>query len=202
MTNASGRPRKTQEERREYTRKALLESTIRQIAKAGLPDCKLAHIVRGANVTTGAVQHLFGSRDELILNAIEEIFSRTSANTLEKKGDLVDRMRALGEHRVGLVGQDTYRALIDIVLNSRYNTELGRKLRKRLLEQSKGYEQWFHWYMSDFEIAPAILTLVERSMAASLYGLEILSISRWNEQEYQEILKYTIEAHIKMLQAP
>ena len=85
MTDASRRPRKTQEERRQYTRKALLESTIRQIARAGLHNCNLANIVRGAEVTTGAVQHLFGSRDGLILDAIEEIFSRTSVNPLEKK---------------------------------------------------------------------------------------------------------------------
>ncbi|MFT5691967.1 MAG: AcrR family transcriptional regulator [Oceanicoccus sp.] len=195
--------RKTQDERREYTRKALLQSTIKQIAKSGLNNCKLSDIVLGAKVTTGAVQHLFGNRDGLILSAIEDIFSQTTEaeKSLERKGDMVARMKAQGTFRIDLVGTDIYRALIDIVVNSRYDTPLGKKMRKRLLQQGKAYEEWFVWYMDGLGLPTDKLIMVEKAMASSLYGLEMLSISRWNMEEYKEILDYTIEAHINMLQS-
>ena len=191
--------KRTQEERRDHTRAALLESTIDEIANSGLLNCKLSEIVRDAGVTTGAVQHLFGSRDALILDAIEEIFQRMDY-PLEKEGDLVDRMKALGRYRAGAFGKNTNKALVDIVLNSKHDSKLGKLIRKRLAKQSRHYEEWWLWYFSDFGIPAKVLTLVERSLAASLYGLNILSINRLNETEYQEVLDYTIDACINMLE--
>lgn len=192
---------RTQEDRRERTRSALLESAIAQIARHGLQSCKLVDIVRSANVTTGAVQHLFGNRDALILESIKEIFRRTAlrASSLPRTGGIEERLIALVDYRSNLVGQDLSKALLDIVVNSRYETELGHRIRKLLKEQSRESEAWFLLYMSDLGIAERRLIVVERSLASSLYGLEILNKHRWTVAEYREILEYTMRAHISYL---
>lgn len=194
--------RQTQEERRAQTRIALLQSTIDQIASCGLADAKLANIAAGANVTTGAVQHLFGNRDGLILAAIDEMIMRTSDGdgVLERQGSLVDRMTALGNYRLELAGRTSYRALVDIFVNARYETGFADQIRQHLLKKSTSFEAWYIWYMSGLGIPKTRLRTVERLLVSAFYGLEMMSMTRWNEEEYEEILMLTIDGCIRLLQ--
>jgi AcrR family transcriptional regulator len=149
--------KKTQEERREFTRNLLLESTIRQIAINGLHGCKLTDIVRSANVTTGAVQHLFGNRDALVLQSIEDIFRRTQLYSLPESGGIAERLHALVDYIIQMSGQHLYRALIDVIVNSRHDSELGKRIRKLLRRQNKRRAVWFAAYMADLNHTARLL---------------------------------------------
>ena len=64
--------RRTQEERRETTRRKLLEAATDCIARFGLANSSLDVIAKRASVTSGAVQHHFGTRNELLLAVVDE----------------------------------------------------------------------------------------------------------------------------------
>ena len=64
--------RRTQEERRETTRRKLLEAAANCIARFGFANSPLGVIAKHAGVTRGAVQHHFGTRNELLLAVVDE----------------------------------------------------------------------------------------------------------------------------------
>jgi len=55
--------------------------------------------------------------------------------------------------------------------------------------------------MADLNIPKARMIVLERSIASSLYGLEMLSMGTWSLDEYREILKYSMQAQINLLLA-
>jgi AcrR family transcriptional regulator len=70
-----GRPRRTQAERSEATRGALLAAARRLFAERGYDEVSAEQIVRAAGVTRGALYHHFGGKAEL-LDAVYEQLER------------------------------------------------------------------------------------------------------------------------------
>lgn len=68
------RARRTQVERSEQTRKQLIEAAVDLVMERGLANATVTEICRRAEVTTGALQHHFGSKSELMANVVEELF--------------------------------------------------------------------------------------------------------------------------------
>lgn len=63
---------RTQAERRATTRRVLLDATIEMLMDAGLSTCSLAAVAKRAGMTTGAVQHHFKTKAELMRAVIAE----------------------------------------------------------------------------------------------------------------------------------
>jgi AcrR family transcriptional regulator len=73
VVSASALPRRTQEQRRAATREALLNAAIDSICEIGLNATTLGMIADRARVTRGALQHHFGSRDDVLAAVIEVV---------------------------------------------------------------------------------------------------------------------------------
>ncbi len=65
--------RRTQEERRAETRNALIEATIGLLAEGGYANATTTRIARRAGVSLGAMQHHFGSKDELLMETFDQL---------------------------------------------------------------------------------------------------------------------------------
>ena len=70
--------RRTQAERRRETRRVLLQAVADCLLEVGYQRTTLAVIAEKAGLTTGAVQHHFASRSELMQAAIEEYLFTTA----------------------------------------------------------------------------------------------------------------------------
>jgi AcrR family transcriptional regulator len=74
---------RSQAERSETTRAALLVAARRLFAERGYAGVGLEEVVRGAGVTRGALYHHFGSKKDLLEAAYEEIEAETTKGIAE-----------------------------------------------------------------------------------------------------------------------
>ncbi|MEP1384844.1 MAG: TetR/AcrR family transcriptional regulator [Paraglaciecola sp.] len=65
--------RRSQEERRQYTRQNLINTTISVISEKGYAAMRTGDITKKAQVTWGAAQHLFGSKAELMIQVASQV---------------------------------------------------------------------------------------------------------------------------------
>ena len=65
--------RRTQEQRRAETRSALIEATVGLLAEGGYANTTTTRIARRAGVSLGAMQHHFGSKDELLMETFDQL---------------------------------------------------------------------------------------------------------------------------------
>src|SRR2546422_4551883 len=70
------RRRRSQEERREATRGAVLDATVECLAERGYAGTTTTRIARRARVSRGALLHYYASKVELLTSAIEHILRR------------------------------------------------------------------------------------------------------------------------------
>lgn len=75
MTTA-GRGHRTQAQRREQTRTALLDATIDCLVELGYPRTSMQEICARAGVSKGAFQHHFAAKTELMAAAVEHLTTR------------------------------------------------------------------------------------------------------------------------------
>src|SRR5258708_34641176 len=78
--SANERPRRTQAERREATRTALLDAAIDCLVEDGYANTTTRAIAKRAGVTPGALQHHFSSKAELLAEAVGHIRARWASD--------------------------------------------------------------------------------------------------------------------------
>lgn len=95
-TNAHRPPRRTQAERRQSTRAALLDATIDCLVDYGYADATTNRIVERAGVSRGAQVHHFPTKAELVAEAVRRLAERRAAEFRAKAASLPE-----GPGRVG-----------------------------------------------------------------------------------------------------
>ena len=105
-----GGRRSRRDERKEETRRELIESAVRVFADRGFQRASLEEIARDAGYTTGAVYWHFGGKDELFLAAYEA-YALTRVNELAQidestEGELPERARAFADHWMARLADD------------------------------------------------------------------------------------------------
>src|SRR5918999_4764105 len=97
-TQRSGRsPKRTQGERSEATRAALIAAARRLFAKRGYADVGTEEIVRKAGVTRGALYHHFAGKRELMDAVYEQLEAELSAEFGERISPGADPLTVLRE---------------------------------------------------------------------------------------------------------
>ncbi|PXY28062.1 TetR/AcrR family transcriptional regulator [Prauserella muralis] len=76
MVTTAGRGHRTQAQRREQTRTALLDATIDCLVELGYPRTSMQEICARAGVSKGAFQHHFAAKAELMAAAVEHLTTR------------------------------------------------------------------------------------------------------------------------------
>lgn len=172
-------PRRTQEERREKSRAELLQSAVDTIAELGLANATIAIIAKRANLTAGAVQHHFGTRDPLLLAILDDFGRRLSeivARPLLSQGRPVnERIALLLDETWSLFGQAHFIAVTEILLSSRSDPKLHRGiLAKTKAIASMMDERWLQVF-ADLKIKPQRITAVRRLAQGAMRGLALRS---------------------------
>jgi AcrR family transcriptional regulator len=98
------------EQRKEETRRELVEAASRVFAQHGFQGASLEQIAREAGFTTGAIYFHFGGKDELFLAAFESYALARVGEVTEAyqaaEGDLPQRARAVADHWMARQGGD------------------------------------------------------------------------------------------------
>jgi AcrR family transcriptional regulator len=97
MVKANSKNRRTQAERSEATRSALLDAARRLFSTKGYSNSGREEIVASAGVTRGALQHHFGDKQSLFLAVYEaveqDVVSRIAHAAMAGGGDPLQQLR-------------------------------------------------------------------------------------------------------------
>jgi AcrR family transcriptional regulator len=104
------------------TRTRVLESAVACIDELGIARASSNEIARRAGMTWGAIQHHFGSREDLLLSVIESNFAELEANVRTAAvvgGTTLERVQALADLLWDYCSDIRFRVSIEILLDLR-----------------------------------------------------------------------------------
>jgi AcrR family transcriptional regulator len=187
-------PRRTQQERRETTRRLLIESTIDSICELGFPSATLDIITRRAGVTRGSVQHHFRTRDDLLLAIVEELNTKLKAlsdATLFASGSIERRLRWICEQLWEIISSRHFVAALQIQLGTVTDPKLSPRVVKIMIQIEEDLDNRWIELFADDEILPARIKAVRHVVQAALRGLATKQIYRQrqdNSKQEREVL--------------
>lgn len=124
-------PRRTQAERREQTRTALLDATISCLVELGFSGTTTTEVTRRAGVSLGALLHHFPSKADLLAAAVGHVLERRQDEFRETMAGLdpgADRIDAAIDLLWSAFSGPTFTAWLELWVASRTDTELGRQM--------------------------------------------------------------------------
>jgi AcrR family transcriptional regulator len=145
--------RRTQEERRRDTRDRLIKAVIGVIRKKGYAGLRSRDVTAASGVTWGAAQHLFGDKNELLL----QVATRVSDELVQRLDQgfgaapllLGERVAAVVDLIWGLYSSPEYFAMVEIVRGSRGDARFHDRLVDTLSRLSARIERLWLTIFSD-----------------------------------------------------
>ncbi len=173
----NAKPKRTQVARRAETRRALLQAVVDCLLDYGYQKTTLAAIARKAGLTTGAVQHHFQSRNELMQAAIEEYLFTTDPINLDAhtKDSLADRCMLLVKSYWQYFSNPRYMALWEIILAARHDEQLMSKIKAWQARSVRNAEKFLPQLFPEFDLSADKIKSVQYFVTAQLRGLALLT---------------------------
>lgn len=114
--------RRSQEDRRQETRKKLIDATIKVINEKGFAAMRTTDITKKAGVTWGAAQHIFGGKAELLSQVAANV-SETLIDVLEADVSLdisaEAKLATMIDQTWNIYSGDVYFAMVEILRGTR-----------------------------------------------------------------------------------
>jgi AcrR family transcriptional regulator len=172
-------PRRTQKERRETTRRLLIDAAVDRICALGFGGATLELITERAGVTRGAVQHHFRNRDALLLAVVGELNDQLKAlfeTSQFADKPLQERLSAICEQLWGIVSSRRFVAAVQIQLGTVTDPNVSPRVLKIMIEIERELDnQWVELFARDGIGVDRVI--VARHLAqAALRGLAIKRI--------------------------
>lgn len=196
----NARIRRSQEERSATSRAGLLDSAIRLMRHRGIAATSMSEIAAEANLTRGAIQHHFSSREELILAAVRELDDRLSqafeGYSVPDGIRGIDRVAALFDHVTALTVSPDAIAVYDLLSASRGDPAL----KDRTLELQRPLTQQFRefWRRNLDGHIPA--PLIETSLEITLMMSEGAAMAQLLSQTSDAISQTMADTRIMLLE--
>lgn len=148
--------RRTQEERRTLTQDRLINAVIEVIRQKGYAGLRARDVTEASGVTWGAAQHLFGDKNELLLQVAtrvsDALVRQLDTRNEARGGDLRARVAAVVSLIWEVYSSQDYFAMVEIVRGTRADVRFHEKLVESLARLSTRIERL---WLDIFEDAPA-----------------------------------------------
>jgi len=189
----TARVRRTQGERSEQTRRQLVEAAIAIVLEEGLANATVVEICRRAEVTTGALQHHFGSKSELLASVVTELFvpftreiepmTRPESTALDK------RVRRLVDRYWKIYGDPRYFAVLEVLNAIRYEAEMGAIVKRFRGDQVTVLEDFLPREFPDVNLTPREMRLVVHWVLDLMRGFAIRGLFEQDRQVQHEMIE-------------
>lgn len=129
------RKRRTQAERTDGTKKALIEAAINIIHRIGYGGATTALIAQEAGVSRGAILHHFGTRAELMASVIKDVFEkeRSEYERLDAEKHLGHRVADWPAMLWAVFSRPSGLAVLEILQAARSDAELSERVKSTQL---------------------------------------------------------------------
>ncbi len=179
---------RTQAERRATTRRVLLDATIEMLMDSGLSTCSLAAVAKRAGMTTGAVQHHFKTKAELMRAVIaERLFAAQESFDWEGIADLsvAKRVERMIAYQWAIYENPKYLAIWDIILGARTEDLIQNEIREWQRSGTRAFERAIEKAFPDQNLTQTDVSTVQYFLNGHLRGLALLR----TVQDDPEIIK-------------
>lgn len=202
------RARRTQSERREETRRKLIEGMISALLEVGYARATTSEIARCAGITTGALQHHFETKDELLVAVVEHQFEAVREELegfLQEfrsgNGSWRDFLRLLNSIYAGR----RYLAVWEVLLGTRSDSHLNKILMQHRIGSFAVLERiWFEVFAEEPDKPDQALSDLMHFTLAEMRGRIFYDVlardAQFNERQ-QALLEEVIEAQIAQLKS-
>jgi AcrR family transcriptional regulator len=168
------RPRRTQEQRRAATRSRLIRAVIDVICRKGYAGLRAKHVTAASGKTWGAAQHLFGGKNELLLQVgtrvTDELVQRLeSAGSAGGGTPLRERVEAVVTLIWSLYSSPDYFAMVEIVRGTRSDARFHTKF---VVAQERLAEQVERRWLALFADVP-----IDRGRSLALCNIVVLTLA-------------------------
>lgn len=169
--------RRTQVERRRATRSALLDATVACLVEDGYANTTTRRIAERANVSPGALQHHFASKQELVSEAITYLTRRLSEQLMERGLPSAESGRLLAEQLIDRLWEVLNGPLIEAATELAVAARTDPSLRQRLAEAQREAVEMVgvtaRYLLPDEAAQPGFIELISTVLAA-LRGMVLL----------------------------
>ncbi len=188
---AGQRKRRTQAERSAETRSLLLDTTIECLADVGYARTTSAEIATRAGLSRGAQLHHFGSKQQLVIAAMDQLYFVYEAqfraaldNLPEGEDPASGAIQAVWDIMKGPMGH----AYLELVATARVEPDLREPLQALVARMDSGVDTIFREY---FDAAPgteAMFDLVWTAVFSLVEGLVIETIVRPDDPKVEMVI--------------
>lgn len=126
-------PRRTQAERREETKRRILDAASHLLRTKGYAGFRISEVASLAQVSRGAQTHHFPTKDSLLLAALEEMYTETRKQSLDKIAALKpedDIIAAMQEDCMRFFLGPHFSMALSLINTGESNVELDHELRR------------------------------------------------------------------------
>jgi AcrR family transcriptional regulator len=196
---AAAESRRTQQERREATRNALLEATIQCLVTQGYAGTTTRAVSARARVSAGALQHHFASKQELVAEAIGYLAGELTAQLIERGVPSASSRRQLTEQLVDYLLQTVDGPLIaaatELAVAARTDPFLRDRFAKVQRQALEGVPLAARQLFPEQAARPDFIGLINTVLAA-IRGVVLLGFL---SSEDQEDIWRTVRPHLLVL---
>jgi len=123
----------------EETRRRVLDAVVSTVIDVGYYKASSNEIARRAGVTWGSIQHLFGSREQLMLDVVNDFgasLERSFAGGVVEGDTLEIRLRQVFDLLAAHYEKDTYLVQVQILLDLSANPKMSARGRRAIKRNS------------------------------------------------------------------
>jgi AcrR family transcriptional regulator len=123
----------------EETRRRVLDAVVSTVIDVGYYKASSNEIARRAGVTWGSIQHLFGSREQLMLDVVNDFgasLERSFAGGVVEGDTLEVRLRQVFDLLAAHYEKDTYLVQVQILLDLSANPKMSARGRRAIKRNS------------------------------------------------------------------
>jgi AcrR family transcriptional regulator len=197
------KPRRTQAERRDTTRKALIDAAIVALAQRGYAGVSTNQVCEAAKVSRGAMLHHFASRVDLMMAVAEAVHQEHVtyySEHLNAEGTVAERLSRLIDAAWHAHTQPSTVALHEIWMATRADKELAARFRPFQAASDARATRDLVAYLPDSGLNEDASAGANRFLVAALRGLAIdRAMGRSAEEQKDEIAALKAAAHALLI---
>jgi AcrR family transcriptional regulator len=171
--------RRTQEERSSTTRKKLIEAAIELLHERGYSQLTIANVAHRAGVTSGAMQHHFFTKSELLLGVLESIFIFPVLDIpLESLSSThqtpIARIDAIIDALWKIYGAPEYFVMWEVALGARVEPSVVAAINAYHLDYAKRMERSFEGILPQAKQTRSLVSDLITLTSSSMRGLALM----------------------------
>lgn len=172
----AAKPRRRQVDRSETTRAALIRAAIDTVSERGYAGATAAGIAARAKVTRGALQHHFGTIQDLYLEVVryvsQELVGEIEAE-IPASDSLDQRIGAIAERYWQVYRGADYFALIEIWTGSRSNNEFRAQIEDLMKQITEKRNEYWRVLLAEFPLTDLELDTMRGALLAVVRGAAV-----------------------------